>query len=484
MPSYPNPDKLEEQSQYEPGIGSKLVNLATGGLFGALSGQTQKAQRGEMARQILLQENLRERELDRAMKRKVLEFAAQENLDPSQIQGTSGVEMMRSIYPVMEAKNLKRLKDTIKGITGQEPSSTASADELQGQLQKLKTTLTQDYGQNLRANVSGESLKALQGMGQFPSPMDVSKMTPAQKIAYEDVYGPKYRSSLISERQRQDEIDERNAFDAWNRISQDPKYVSQSGDVKDQVALNEEKRSELSKVYPNLNKAFKNDPSFKMQVGLMQEAKAGDLKTLRSRQDFYKQGNQLATAISDLVGDKDYSQISQMNFNELQAWRKRMGDKYFQQNPNMAKVDKVLQSFENLVMGKRKELFGVTLSPGEQESSNRSFGSPTQANFINSALNFMDSVFDPKFVQDNFTNLGVFVPPTYSDNLSLLNDEYQKIRSNIKSPSLSGEKTSKVTVTALPPDINAIGQQLQSMGNRINELESRNSTNIVNPLNK
>ncbi len=39
-----------------------------------------------------------------------------------------------------------------------------------------------------------------------------------------------------------------------------------------------------------------------------------------------------------------------------------MGDKYFQQNPNMAKIDKILQEFEGLVMGKRKELFGVTLS--------------------------------------------------------------------------------------------------------------------------
>lgn len=474
MPAYPDPNQLEEQAQYQPGIGSKLLNLATGGFFGALSGQTERAQKGAMARQILLQENLRERELDRAMKRKVQEFAVQEGLDPNQIQGTSGVEMMRSLYPIMESKRIQSLRDQIRGMTNQEPAKGLSADELQGQLNRIKTVINQDESERRLSERAGATGKLLQGMGVVPTPFNIEGMTPAQKIALESVYVPKYQSGLIFERQQQPQLQEKKAFEQWNTVLNDPKYTSQTGDLKDQIALNEERRNELAKIYPDLPKEFQKDPGFRNQAGLMREMKQGDQKILQSRTQFYKDGIKLASAISDLVGEKDYNVISQMNFNELQAWRNGLSKKYLQQNPKMAQVDRVLQAFENLVMGQRKTLFGVTLSKGEQQSADRAFGSPTQANFLNNAINFMDSIYDPKFVGDTFTDLGIFVPSAYSDNLLQLGDEYGQIRNKFSSPSLQGKP---VSVTPVPSTTSntykQIEKEVSDVDARINALKAQ-----------
>jgi len=475
---------IEKAAEYTPSVGANILNLLTGGIYGGVTGKTRQAQEAERLRQALRQEvfneRSQEREMQRALFRNRIQTLLEEGGEIPEGAKPENIDLIKEI----NKNRIKNLKDQIRGYTGAEPAENLPLGELRGQLARIQATGPQSEALKNQAATAEEQIKLFQGMGTVPTPLDTSKMSPAQKIAYANIYGSEFKSNLISERKKQDELDEENAFKQWNIISNDPKYISTSGDLKDQVALREEKREKLAEIYPRLNKAFRTDPSFINQAGLMKGINESDKKILRSRQDFYKQGNRLAESISDLVGDKDYNVISQMNFNQLQAWRKQMGDKYFQQNPNMAKIDKILQEFEGLVMGKRKELFGVTLSTGEQKSADRSFGSPEKANFLSSALNFMDSVFDPNFVKDNFTSLGVFVPDQYSDNLALLNSEYQNIRSKIKSPSLSGQKASNDTVTAPTAGTNAISQQLQSMKNRIDELKSRNSTNIVNPLNK
>jgi hypothetical protein len=55
-------DALQQAADYRTGVGSRLLNLATGGLFGYVSGQQQREQEAEWARrQMLGEQMLRER---------------------------------------------------------------------------------------------------------------------------------------------------------------------------------------------------------------------------------------------------------------------------------------------------------------------------------------------------------------------------------------------------------------------------------------
>ena len=57
-PNYPDVGTLEQAAQYRTGVPTRLLNVLTGGLAGAISGSTEKAQEAVSARRALLEEDL------------------------------------------------------------------------------------------------------------------------------------------------------------------------------------------------------------------------------------------------------------------------------------------------------------------------------------------------------------------------------------------------------------------------------------------
>lgn len=56
--NYPDVGTLEQAAQYRTGVPTRLLNVLTGGLAGAISGSTEKAQEAASARRALLEEDL------------------------------------------------------------------------------------------------------------------------------------------------------------------------------------------------------------------------------------------------------------------------------------------------------------------------------------------------------------------------------------------------------------------------------------------
>ena len=57
-PNYPNVGTLEQAAQYRTGVPTRLLNVLTGGLAGAITGSTERAQEAVSARRALLEEDL------------------------------------------------------------------------------------------------------------------------------------------------------------------------------------------------------------------------------------------------------------------------------------------------------------------------------------------------------------------------------------------------------------------------------------------
>lgn len=73
--NYPDVGTLEQASKYRTGVPTRLLNVLTGGLAGAITGSTEKAQEAARARQALLQEDLDKRTEQRMIERMKLQQA-------------------------------------------------------------------------------------------------------------------------------------------------------------------------------------------------------------------------------------------------------------------------------------------------------------------------------------------------------------------------------------------------------------------------
>ena len=73
--NYPDVGTLEQASKYRTGVPTRLLNVLTGGLAGAITGSTEKAQEAARARQALLQEDLDKRNEQRMIERMKLQQA-------------------------------------------------------------------------------------------------------------------------------------------------------------------------------------------------------------------------------------------------------------------------------------------------------------------------------------------------------------------------------------------------------------------------
>ena len=140
--NYPDVGTLEQASKYRTGVPTRLLNVLTGGLAGAITGSTEKAQEAARARQALLQEDLDKRTEQRMIERMKLQQAEmlkrQLELEAArtaaeerrQLLDVTGAEEVltgadkTNIGPVEQAQELGRRKARVQKLaTGEREAS-------------------------------------------------------------------------------------------------------------------------------------------------------------------------------------------------------------------------------------------------------------------------------------------------------------------------------------------------------------------------
>lgn len=437
------PSLIEQQAAYRPDISTKLLNLFTGGLYGGLTGQLERQSQSNRAKMLLqneaYQELAEQRQFDRALLRQKMTEALKLGIPvPEGLSGMGGQPggvQKPSLDELIRQGRIDRLKQEMQGITGEPVIGDVSEGELEGRLQRIRTTLSAETGRKLRGEEAKGLLTSLQGRGAFPSPMNVSKMTPEQAIAEAEIAGQAYKQATeIGAMDRQKKREDEAIKDWRNEINA--------------AEPNEEK---LSSIFNNLPRDFQKDPAIRSQVGLQNTLSPQDRKNIKLQREAYGTGVDLIKSMSKLVGSRDYNEVSQLNFNQLSDWKRTQGQKLFTQSPEWAAIDDILQQAEQYKAGQRKDLFGASLTGNELESANRLFANPGTTGFIPNLLRILDRQFQKDFIAEEYTSNNIFVPPAQRELFDKKRQEYLKIRPLLQSVTLGDVQPGQQPATAPVP---------------------------------
>jgi len=411
---FPNVDELEQAAAYRPSVGANILNLLTGGIYGGVTGKSQKAMEAAAARQMLLQERAQERGMERALFRNKMQTALEEGLLIPEGARKEDLDAL------IQQNRIKRLREELRGFTGTEPAENLSVGELQGQLKRAGAEASQTAAMRLSGQQSRAMLKALQGQGAFPTPMDTSRIPDEQAIAQSKIAQAQYEQSIKTDASQRQELREIAALDAWRKETE--------ADVPDQKKLME--------IFPRLPDTYQKDPAIRSQVGLLNTISTDERKNLRELTSGYSKGVQLIGSIQKLVGEKDYNQVSAMSFNSLESWRRNQGQALFQQSPEWSQINEITQEFEDYMAGRRKNLFGASLTGNELESARSLYGNKNSANFLPTLIGILDRQFAKDSIKEDYEDLGLFVPDALKKSVQNKRNEYLKIRSTLSAPSL------------------------------------------------
>lgn len=469
--NYPDAADIETQARYRPGVASNIFNILTGGLAGQITGTTQKAQEAARARQVLLQEEFSKRDEERAMRRQLMANALQQGveLDPNasldqmmadfrkkQVQGeimkTQGrifglgqavgpspyeanpqyqaavlggqQELARKRAEATAEEDIQRpsIEGQLRGF-GITPPTGASSGELRGLLERTRMETQSKIPMEQRAEQAKAELKTLQGLNAFPSPVNIDSLTPQQAISQAEIYGRKYQQeSYIGQFDRTQKAQQ----DAFNKFNEE-------------ASLDTPDPNKLKGLYAQLPVSLQRDPEIKRTAGVTSAPTASERKTLSGWKDTLGRATNLASSISALAGTEDLSKVSQQNFNGIKSWLRGLENKYGVEDPRLNSINTIIQQFEKVVAGTRRDLFGASLTGNELQSAKDQFGDKNSANFLPRMVQFLDDVFSKDLVAEYRDNM-IAVPPGLAKSAEEARQNWLKTREQFNFGSISQPK--------------------------------------------
>lgn len=443
--NYPDPADIEAQAQYRPGVGSNIFNVLTGGLAGQITGSTQRAQEAARARQALLQEEFGKRDEQRMLERQLMINALQSGVDapvgadiyakmadiknkvlrktlaagegaasvynntmgPSQYEGDPAYrisatqaqnQMAQRRAELLQAKDLARetdIPELVAGLSayGVEARPDMPAGQLRGMLQQAVARSQSQIPAEERGKQARAGLSFLQQKGEIPMVEDLSKIPDEEAVVRFSMLGEEYR-----QKNREFQSDRKRKFE----------QESLKGFMQELKAEKPDKEK-LQSLYSLLPQSSQDNEEFRVSAGVTRPMAKDERDALNSYVEGLGMAGTLAQSISALQGTGDLAKVSQKGFNGFKSWITGIKNKYGVEDPRYAALNDVIQEFEGYVSGKRKTLFGASLTGNELMSAKRLFGDPESANFLPRALKLIDSAFKDDLIDKQFNRNAIFV---------------------------------------------------------------------------
>ena len=476
--NYPDPANIEAQAQYRPGIASNIFNVLTGGLAGQITGTTQRGQEAARARQALLQEEFGKRDEERAIQRQLMLLKMGYKAEAAK----EGLPITEGTPEEILAANMQNRK--LRAIGKQTAYDVASGNTPQGLgllltdsrenpafqagLTEGKTDVAQIRAQlKLRqdiedANIAGEYL-GLTGT-QLPAGMSPAEARgrynaaryvqsykiPAQvrqeddKIALVDLFTQNQGLKAFGGMSDAD-IQNLPASAAKGYLTRAGKELETSKTLQNKEAQSNafartmgilnlpfEQRTtpeNLQVLYADsalVGKTITDSPKWQAAMGLGPSLSDKELENVRSYSDSLEIGNNFAKLLADVAKQPGgLKKFQNNNFGTIANAVNSKGSKFFSNDAERELARALVQEYEGFRQVPRKTLFGASLTDTEQESANISFGTPSDKDFFNRAVQFIDRVqqTDPvtfylnsgKSINDPLVSKVISQKKTYSD---------------------------------------------------------------------
>jgi hypothetical protein len=442
--NYPSAEDIETQAKYRPGVASNIFNVLTGGLAGQITGGTQRAQEAARARQALLQEEFNKRDEERAIKRQLFVNAIQQGaeLDPN----ATIAQMADDLRKQKIKRDLLQQSGRISAYNeaaGQTPQGVALlADRTSPFFQAAQLAAKADLGEK-------EAQVALEEKRQTPAlRAQYEALAPGAYIPPDATAGQlkglievaRMRSQSQIPAQMRQEDDKTNLIDLFNQYPGLKAFGGMSeADVQKLPAsaakgylTRANKELETSKTLQNkeaqsnafartmgilnlpfdqrttpenlqtlyadaslVGKSITDSPKWQATMGLGPKLDNDQLKEVKSYSDSLSIGNRFAKLVAAAASQPGgLKKFQDNNFGTIRNALNTQGSKFFSNNAERELARALVQEYEAFVQGPRKFLFGASLTAGEQGSANLSFGTASDKDFFNRAIQFIDRVHE------------------------------------------------------------------------------------------
>ena len=476
--NYPDPADIEGQAQYRPGVASNIFNVLTGGLAGAVTGTTQRGQEAARARQALLQEEFNKRDEERAIKKQMMENTLRLKIAAAEgglgvLQGSNPEEVLAQ---AMEARKRREIGTEAAQMAalGRTPQGMALlANRQDPAFQSGYGATKRDIlGKELEASVqekieAPKRRKELLGMDPTAQIPEDATAAQIQGMINASRYGLGYR---IPAQMRQED-DKTNLVDMYTQYPGLEAFGGRSdADIqnlpasaakailtranneveKTKTLRNKEAQSNaftrtigilnlpfeqrttpenLQVLYADsalVGKTITDSPKWQAAMGLGPSLSDKELENVRSYSDSLEIGNNFAKLLADVAKQPGgLKKFQNNNFGTIANAVNSKGSKFFSNDAERELARALVQEYEGFRQVPRKTLFGASLTDTEQVSSNISFGTPSDKDFFNRAVQFIDRVqqTDPvtfylnsgKSINDPLVSKVISQKKTYSD---------------------------------------------------------------------
>ena len=429
------------------------LSLLTGGLAGEFTGTNEDIRSRALAKQALMEQNIRSLDEDRAIQRQKMEntlrfktTAAGEGLGV--LPGSTEEEVLANYMEARKRKDIGK-EAALTAALGRTPQGMALLTNRQDQafqsgygaanldiLGKESEAAVQEkiqrpkivsqlagYGINADPNMptgqlgsilqqaisrsqsqipletSGIRAKAqlntLQGMGFVPSPIDVGSMSDAEAIANADIYGrQQQQSDYIGAAQRAAKADTQ-ALKTFNQLLATPNVD----------------KNTLQEAYYNLGKDEQKNEEFRILAQVPRAATTKENESLDKYISTIDRSSSLAKSISNLAGLGEISKVSKSDFNGFTSWVRGLENTFGKEDARLRSINNVVQEFQALIAEQRKNFFGASLTDNEFEVAKQLFADPKQANFLPRVIELVDSIMSKDEIQRKYERRGIFVDP-------------------------------------------------------------------------
>ena len=450
------------------------LSMLTGGIAGELTGTNEQIRRERALNRAMLQEEFQKRDEERAMRRTLMTNALQQGieLDPNTsidqmisrlrsegvkgeiaksegrifglgqsvgpspyeadpryqlgvLSGRRELAETRAAAAAREEIERPSIEAEIRGFGGT-PTPGAPTGQLRGERERIRMQTQSQIPIQQRAAQAKANLRTLQSLNAFPSPINIDSLTDEQAISQNEIYGRQFeQQNYFGQFERTQKVQQ----DAWNKFNEE-------------ASLDNPDSNKLKGLYSQLPASLQRDPEIKRTANIFTAPTQAERKTLFGWKDTLGKATNLAGSIADLAGTEDLSKVSQANFNSFRSWFRGLENKYGTEDPRLKTINDIVQQFEQVVSGTRKDLFGATLTGNELESAKQQFGDRNAANFLPRMVQFLDGVFSKDLVAD-YRDSMIAVPPGLAKSADEARQNWLKIRDQLNFGNLGATRKTK-----------------------------------------
>jgi hypothetical protein len=494
-------DSLESQASQRINPFLRGLSILTGGIAGEFTGTNEQIRRQNAINQALLQDEFAKRDEERAMRRQLMVNALKEGveLDPN----ANLDQMIKQIRMEGVRKSLLQGAGRISAYneaTGQTPQGLALlADRNNPYFQTAQIAAKADLNEKeaqaaleekrqtpaLRAQLEGlapgtyippeATAGQLRGMiqaTQYKLPMQLRQESDVEAVTDMYASNPDLKAfkgytpetigkvapvlaktmMALARKELEQTAESKNMELAISAIDE---FNAEAGkDTPDQA--------KLKTLFYKLPADAKKDARNRMIAGYTQAPTPKERESLVKYREMLGGAQNLATSLSSLAGSENLAKVSRDNFNGFQSWLRGIQNKYGAEDSRLRTINDIVQQFEAVVAGKRKDLFGASLTGNELESARQQFADPKSANFLPRMVQFLDGVFSRDVVNEDYKQFGIQVPAELEKTVQDARQRWLTTREQLNFGSLGGtRKTSQSRVDSLR---NEAAQLRQALG--------------------